>query len=210
MTNYHVLDEKYLKQNNEIKITLNDDKKILIIKLNEKRRIYCNENYDTTIIEIKPNDKIDDFMEIDEDILKDDSNISYNHESIYILHYPNSEKAKVSYAILNTIKDYNISHYCFTDEGSSGSPIINLFNHKIIGIHRESSTHCKINYGTYLKYPINEFINKYKEKNNIKSNDYLKSDNQIKQITNKKNKKPEEKYRKKVEDIHKKVSLIIV
>ena len=54
-------------------------------------------------------------MEIDDNILEDDSNILCNHKSIYILHYPNIEKAKVSYAIINTIEDYNISHYCCID-----------------------------------------------------------------------------------------------
>ncbi len=39
ITNYHVLDEQYLKQNKEIKITLNDDSTILTIKINEERNI---------------------------------------------------------------------------------------------------------------------------------------------------------------------------
>ena len=36
-------------------------------------------------------------------------------------------------------------------------------------------------------------MKRYKEKNNIKHNDYLKNENQIKQILIKKNKKSEEK-----------------
>ena len=162
MTNYHVLDENYLSQNKEIKISLNDDAKRLTIKLNENRRISYNKDYDTTIIEIKPEkDNIKDFMELDDNILEEDSNSFYNKQSIYIIHYPNSEKAKVSYAIVNRIEDNNISHYCCTEKGSSGSPIINLLNNKIIGIHKKGSGHFKINYGTYLKDPINEFIYKY-------------------------------------------------
>ena len=50
MTNYHVLDENYLSQNKEIKITINDDTKRLTIKLDGKRRISCNKDYDTTIM----------------------------------------------------------------------------------------------------------------------------------------------------------------
>ena len=38
MTNNHVIDEKYIKENNEIQITLNDDKEEKIIQINNKRK----------------------------------------------------------------------------------------------------------------------------------------------------------------------------
>ena len=160
ITNHHVLDEKYLKENKEIKISINDDSTIKTIKLNGNRRIYADKEYDTTIIEIKPEkDEIHDFMELDDNIFKEDSNILYNKKSIYIIHYPNGEKAKVSYAIMqNGDEEYNIAHYCCTETGSSGSPIINLLNNKIIGIHKKGSSHFKRNYGIFLKYPINDYI----------------------------------------------------
>ena len=169
ITNYHILDEQYLEdKKNKITISISDSKEFLTINLNEKRTIYCNKEYDTVIIEIKPEkDKIDDFMELDDDIFRKNSNITYNKESIYIIHYPNSEKAKVSYSLINTIEDNIITHYCYTYRGSSGSPILNLKNNKIIGIHKEGSAHFKINFGTYLKDPINEFKNKYIENNKI-------------------------------------------
>jgi V8-like Glu-specific endopeptidase len=210
MTNYHVLDEKYLSQNKEIRISLNDDTKRLKIKLNENRMISCNKDYDTTIIEIKPEeDNISDFMELDDNILEENSNLYYNRKSIYIIHYPNGEIGKVSYAIINTIEDYNICHYCSTETGSSGSPIINLLNNKIIGIHKKGSNHFQRNYGTYLKDPINEFINKYKEKNKI-MNDNIINNNQIKTISNKKNENSEDKNKKKIKIIDKKVSHIFI
>ena len=172
MTNNNVIDEKYIKENNEIQITLNDDKEEKIIKINDKRKIYTNKEYDTTIIEIKQKeDKINNFMEIDENIYKN-SNIIYNNKSIYIIQYPFSDKAHVSYGIINNINEYNIVHYCCTESGSSGSPIINLLNHKIIGIHKEGSSKFQLNKGTYLKYPINDFINKYINNNeNIINNE---------------------------------------
>ena len=55
--------------------------------------------------------------------------------------------------------------------GSSGSPILNISNNKVIGIHKED-TKFEFNKRTYLKYPINEYlnniniINKNKEKKN--------------------------------------------
>ena len=64
------------------------------------------------------------------------------------------------------INNYDIIHLCSTDNGSSGSPIINLENNKIIGIHKQGS--INFNKGTLLKYPLNDFIKNIKEnKNNI-------------------------------------------
>ena len=167
MTNNHVIDEKYIKQNNKIKITLNDDKEIKLINLDDDRLLYSNEEYDITIIEIFPEkDEINNFMEIDEIMFKEESNILYNNKSIYIIQYPNCDKASVSYGIMSNIFDYDINHYCCTESGSSVSPIINLLNNKIIGIHKEASMKFKKNRGTYLKYPINEFINQIKNNRN--------------------------------------------
>ena len=42
MTNNHVIDEKYIKENNNIKITLNDDNICKTIILNDNRKIYTN------------------------------------------------------------------------------------------------------------------------------------------------------------------------
>ena len=109
-------------------------------------------------------------MEIDENVFKEESNIFYNNKSIYIIQYPNCDKASVSYGIMNNIMDYNINHYCCTESGSSGSPIMNLLNNKIIGIHKEASMKFKINRGTFIKYPVNEFLNQIKNNENNKIN----------------------------------------
>ena len=174
ITNNHVINEKYLKKNKTLKITINDDKYIKTIQLDDSRIIYTKskEEYDITIIEIKPEkDKIYNFMEIDEKIFLEESNALYNeNHSIYIIQYPKGNEASVSYGIIKSIDGYNISHKCSTESGSSGSPIINLLNHKIIGIHKESSSHFNMNRGTYLKNPINEFIKNYK--NNIRKKNY--------------------------------------
>ena len=81
--------------------------------------------------------------------------------------YISGIEACVSYGILNKIKNYEIIHKCSTDIGSSGSPILNLKNNKVIGIHKGAQNHTKdFNYGTLLKYPLNDFINKNKIRNN--------------------------------------------
>jgi len=166
MTSNHVIDEKYIKENNNIELTLNDDNinKTIILN-NNNRKIYTNVEYDITIIEIKcEKDKINNFMDLDEKIFNEKSEILYNSHSIYIPQYLNSDNAIVSYGIINKIDGYNINLYCCTDSGSSGAPIINLLNNKIIGIHKEGSNHFQFNKGIFLKYPINEFINKYDNK----------------------------------------------
>ena len=58
ITNYHILNKKYFKENKEINILLNDDNEIKIIDLDIKRIIYYNKEYDTTIIELKEEDNI--------------------------------------------------------------------------------------------------------------------------------------------------------
>jgi hypothetical protein len=69
---------------------------------------------------------------------------SYIGNSIYILHYPShfeENKASVSYGILKSRcedKTYNFRHLCLTEKGSSGSPILNLLNNKVIGVHKEA------------------------------------------------------------------------
>ena len=185
ITNNHIIDEKYIKENNNINITLNDDNICKTIILNDNRKIYTNKEYDITIIEIKcekdklnekdEKDKINNFMNLDKKIFNENSNELYKKQSIYIPQYLYGEKAVVSYGIINNIVGNNISHFCFTESGSSGSPIIDLLNNKIIGIHKEGSPLLKKNFGTFLKLPIIEFINKYRNKiNEIKENNINK------------------------------------
>ena len=156
--------------------------------MNDNRRIYTNKRYDITIIEKKPKkDNIYNFMEIDENIFVEGSSILYDKSTAYIIQFPFSGKASVSYGIIHSINEYNIYHYCCTDYGSSGSPIMNLEN-KIIGIHIGASR-FNINCGTYLKYPIKEFLIKYKiiKNNENEINGNIKINNKIETIEKEKN-----------------------
>ena len=93
--------------------------------------------------------------------MKDDSEKLYpKNESIYILHYPNFDKASVSYGVITEIKDNEIKHKCCTEGGSSGSPILNLKNKKVIGIHSKYSSKFEFNIGSYLKFSINQMNKK--------------------------------------------------
>jgi len=85
MTNYHVLNEKYFEDKKEINILLNDDSEAKLIDLDIKRIIHYNKEYDTTIIELKEEDKIKNYLELDDNIFKDNENIFYEGKSIYII-----------------------------------------------------------------------------------------------------------------------------
>ena len=86
--------------------------------------------------------------------------------------------------------NFNIFHTCYTESGSSGSPIMNLLNNKVIGIHKEASR-FNFNIGSFIKNPINTFIlNEGRSKSdkniiNIINNDKKISSNKINELNNK-------------------------
>ena len=178
MTNYHVLDDNYIKDHKQINIYINNNMKI--IKIYSDSLIYSSDvnKYDITIIKLNNDDEINNYLEIEENIFKDNSEDIFKNESIYILHFPKGGEAHISYGCgIEKINEYEIMHKCNTDSGSSGGPILNKLNNKIIGIHRGYYTRKNYNYGTLLKYPLNELsrksvekyeVSKKNEKNGIK------------------------------------------
>ena len=109
-------------------------------------------------------DNINNYLELDDNIINE-LNEEYIDKTIYIIQYPEGELS-VSYGILDNIyidKKYNFNHKCSTKGGSSGSPILNIKNNKLIGIHKESSN-GKFNIGLFLNYPIQEYIKLYNNK----------------------------------------------
>ena len=165
MTNHHVINEDYTKEKKEIHVLLNDEKEAKRIDLTIKREKYFNDIFDITLIELKDNDNVEQYIELDDNIFKNDEQIYYEKKSIYILHYLLGNDICVSYGILNGLSQYDIIHACSTDNGSSGSPILNLKNNKVIGIHKQGSNYSNFNKGTLLKYPLNDFIKKYNKNN---------------------------------------------
>ena len=171
VTNNHLIDEKILENKNElIMLYTKDSNKYQNFILNN-RKYYTNKEYDITFIEIKENyDEIYNYLELDDNILDsilnnipishDSSNNYYIGETIYIMQYPEG-KLSVSYGIVEKITDeqkYNFNHLCSTKKGSSGSPVLNISNNKLFGIHKKSSVKSNFNKGTFLNIPIKEFI----------------------------------------------------
>ena len=177
-TSYQILDEHYFKENNEINLIINNQARI--INLNKKRKIYSNKDFDLTLIEIKESDKINDYFELDENILSQENpKLFYENKTIYIIQYLNMEKASVSYGIFNDLIDSEIKHTCSTKPGSNCSPILNSMNNKIIGISKISEKNDN-NKGIFLKVPINEFKKQIEAKEEIKEKKVNIIDNKLK------------------------------
>ena len=77
------------------------------------------------------------------------------------------------------IKNIILNHKCSTEGGSSGSPILNI-NNKLIGIHKERYNN-KNNKGTFLNYPIKEFIKIFNNNNKLS---FVSQDDSINVISN--------------------------
>ena len=152
-----------------IKIYIN--KKARIIKINKESKIYSsNDNiYDIMIIKLDEDENdINNFLEIDQNIFLNNSESSYKNENIFILHFPNSEEAKVSYGNgLEMIDNKSIKHKCNTDACSSGGPILSDITHKVIGIHKGYIQRKNYNIGTFLKFPLLEIYKDNKSNSNF-------------------------------------------
>ena len=174
--NYHlkvlITNKNSLKANDilpgkNIKISINNDQKFYNLFIDNNREIYIDEKYFVTIIEIKEEDKIDEdsFFDLDGQIFIDNSNEIFTNCEIFVLQW---KKVFSIGNIKNINEEKEIYHSCFTELGSSGSPIIKRSNFKVIGIHKGSRKDCK--YGTLLKWPIERFKEEIKNKKKIKEN----------------------------------------
>ena len=166
MTNYHVLGENDIKEG-EIELSLNNDKKLLKLILNDSRKIYTNRIFDITIIEIKlefDNLDIDSFLEIDNQ--KGNPDEIYRQKSIGLIQYPNGKEVQFSDGVIKNIEEDNFSilHLCASNQGASGGPLINLINFQVIGIHKGSKDNYNYNLGTYIRLPIEDFNKKMNNK----------------------------------------------
>ena len=164
ITNNHVLNKDDIVDGKTIKITLYNNKEIIKLKIDNSRKKITNEEFDFTIIEIKPNkDNIKSFLDIDENINKEQElfKLKYQNTSLYILHYPENNDIKISFGLLKDIEDNIIFHKCSTHNGSSGSPILSLDTFKVIGIHF-GATNLETNQGVFIQKTINEFNDKFK------------------------------------------------
>ena len=161
ITNYQA---KYKKN---INIQLVAHKETISIELTDIK--YFNKDYDLSIVQIKENENINKifFLELDENIYKNNYEIYYNNKSIYVIHYDQDNNI---YTTFGTIQDIISSKIIFSSNINLNIkyfPIFNLSNNKLIGISKENSKY--FSNGIFLKFVINGFINEY-----IKSKHYIK------------------------------------
>ena len=91
MANYNVLNEKDFGENKKLNLSLNDEKETKTIDLSIERKTYFSKDYDITLIELKNGDKIKDYLELDDNLFQDNSEIICKNKSIYLLHYQNEK-----------------------------------------------------------------------------------------------------------------------
>ena len=194
ITNNHVLQKKDISKGKIIKFSLNNEKQFFEISIDSSRKAYINEKYDITIIEIKKTDNlnVNDFLEIDENIYKDNLNDTYKQKSVYLIYYPYGKKASYSNGVIKSINEdnYNIEHLCPTKPGASGCPIINLYNNRVMGIHKGADIK-NWNVGTFIKDPITKFYEENNKKKENKKNEFEKDKEPIEKFYEENNNKKE-------------------
>ena len=162
----HVLDKKTLIKRKKLDISLNNESIFYSLSIDNERKIYTDEEKDVTIIEIRPesdNIKDESFLDLDENIFNEKPDKIYRNKSVYIIYYPLYENKKRAEYSIGTIKsivedNYTIFHLCPTQTGSSGGPIINVSNLKVIGVHKGAKKNKSFNFATLMRAPIREFL----------------------------------------------------
>ena len=192
ITSYQMINDEFLEKNKELKIYRNF--KEYNIKIDKKNKIYSSpsdfEHYDIMIIKlneeyimiIKLNeeDNINEYLELDEKIFNNDSEIYNKTKYVYMLSFSDNAKPKISFGDLLKEKshDFKIKYNCVSGDGSGGAPILDYYSNKVIGIHigamkEWSSKKSDYKFGTFLKYPLEELNKKNWFYNSKKNNKWL-------------------------------------
>ena len=149
MTNNHVINLKFLQNNNELYFENNKEKYVLNLK---DKYYFTNKKYDFTIIEIKDSDNIKNisFYELFENIMNINSKNNFINHDIFIPQFPNGGNLSIAFGSIKNIH-FIIHHTVSTEKGSSGSPILSLGNYRLIGLHNQSDTNLNENRGIFIK-----------------------------------------------------------
>ena len=118
MTNYYILNENDIRENNN-KINIIHQNKIKVIIMNKKRKIYINKNLGYTCIQILNEDNINQYFEIDNNI-----GIEQNILSLQLLRNQNGYELSFSSGKILSKTNYIIKHTCPIRIDSAGSPVI--------------------------------------------------------------------------------------
>ena len=143
-------------QGNLLTIKLNENKGIYLLELDNNRKIYEDNDFNITFIEIKKAYKNIFAFVIDGDLDKDNSEDIYNQQNILLIDYSFKENKNIEY---NFEYIYGLSHInkilSENENKYENGLIINSKNNKIIGIIKKKSS-------ILLKKSLIKFYEKYK------------------------------------------------
>ena len=176
ITNNSILNEDILNKKNEnILINLNGETKSINLS---NRRKYSSKEYNTTIIELKDDDVIQEYLDIDDHIISDkDFPFIYLKKEIYMIKNElgilTTTYSYIERIEQNENKEYNFFFKINKKKEPLEGPIFTN-NCKLIGLRNHYEKFCFRNIpicgGTFLNYPIKEFIKKFY---NVKINNNL-------------------------------------
>ena len=172
VTAFHVIKNKTINKNKDIKIIIYNGKKEFNINMDKNKRLIVYDSIEDIIgIEIKEEDNIINnvkFLNYDINCKKDNYK-NYLEEDAFILHHPENRDLECnSGKILTFIKgcDYEFEHNLDTERGSSGAPILLFENEKegpkVIGMHKcypSGQNKLKTNIGNFIDILIEKVIN---------------------------------------------------
>ena len=173
----HVLKSKI--RGKTIKLIINDVTYPLLI--DEGRQVFSDEMKDIIIIEVRKGEFPNiNYLFLDENIFQKNPDNIYKDNDIYILHFEFGKEEKFSNGVIAgfdkiLINNTKILYKCSTQPGSSGGPVINSKNYKVIGIHQGFDHNKGLNRGLFIGDAITKFKKWCKNKlinNNEDNNDY--------------------------------------
>ena len=93
ISNSKILNKENTQLNKTIKLIFDDDKKsVFYLIIDSSRKVLINDSLGISVIEIKEKDKIYKFLDIDDNIYKEDfDNIYKRRPEIYTLFFTNNE-----------------------------------------------------------------------------------------------------------------------
>ena len=122
--NYQLYKEQLCDKNNVLNLSLNEDEIKIKINLEPERKKFYSENLDIIIIETKIEDEINNniiYLDIDNDLLNNNSEIFYKEDSIYVLQYKGENNASVSYGLITQGDKYDKSEIIIYSDISESS-----------------------------------------------------------------------------------------
>ena len=161
ITNCENINDELLEKEKELDLLIKGREILKCINLNDRIK-YTIEHYNISMIKINEDkDDIHDYFGLDEIIWIQETNKLIN-ESIYILQNSNNN-IYICLGFLTEIIIDNENNFIYISRlknNNLNSPILNLTNHKLIGINIKNNEKSYSNIGLFIYYPLKEFIDK--------------------------------------------------